>query len=177
MQWVFFPLHPETPAEGRSLDAMFAGRGVDLRAMHQRMADLMRAEGLPYGNRTHTYNSRLAQELGKWADTRGVEGIHDTLYRAYFVENRNIADISELVRLAQSAGLPSDEARDVLMERRFKASVDADWVKSRQYGITGVPTFVCGERGVVGAQPYEELEQLVSAAGAVRSGRGSSPSM
>jgi hypothetical protein len=27
------------------------------------------------------------------------------------------------------------------------------------YGITGVPTFVAGRYGVVGAQPYEVLEQ------------------
>ena len=167
MRWVFFPLHPDTPADGQSLDALFAGRRVDLQAMDQRMAALMRAEGIPYGERTSTYNSRLAQELGKWADTRGVEAIHDAVYRAYFAENRNIGDIEELVRLARSVGLPEDEARDVLMERRFKEAVDADWAKARLYGVTGVPTFVSGKHGVVGAQPYERLEQLVSAAGAV----------
>ena len=106
MRWVFFPLHPDTPAEGQSLDVLFTGRHLDLQAMQQRLADLMRAEGLPYGERTHTYNSRLAQELGKWADTRGVEAIHDVLYRAYFVDNRNISDLDELIRLAQSVGLP-----------------------------------------------------------------------
>jgi predicted DsbA family dithiol-disulfide isomerase len=167
VQWVFFPLHPDTPADGQSLDELFAGRGLDLRAMHQRMAALMRSEGLPYGERTFTYNSRLAQELGKWADTRGVEAIHDAVYRAYFVDNRNIGDVEELVTLAGSVGLPKDEARDVLSERRFRQAVDADWVKSRQYGVTGVPTFVSGEHGVVGAQPYEMLEQLVRAAGAL----------
>ena len=142
--------------------------------MQQRLADLMLAEGLPYGERTHTYNSRLAQELGKWADTRGVEAIHDVLYRAYFVDNRNISDLDELIRLAQSVGLPATEARDVLRERRFKEAVDADWVKSRKYGITGVPTFVSGRHGVVGAQPYDALEQFVSTAGAIRRGRSSS---
>jgi predicted DsbA family dithiol-disulfide isomerase len=39
--------------------------------------------------------------------------------------------------------------------------VDADWKLSRQYGITGVPTFVVGRYGVVGAQPYESLAELV----------------
>ena len=171
MQWVLFPLHPDTPPEGRSLESLFGGRGVDLEAMHRRMADLMRAEGLTYGNRTHTYNSRLAQELGKWADAQGVEAIHDVLYRAYFVDGRNLSDVDELVTLAQSVGLPPGEARDVLLERRFKAEVDADWVKSQQYGVTGVPTFVSGGRVVVGAHPYQILEQLVSAAGATpRSG-------
>ena len=169
MQWVFFPLHPDTPLEGRSLEAMFAGRGVDLQAAHQRMADLMRAEGLPFGDRTLTYSSRLAQELGKWADSRGVDALHDVLYRAYFVDNCNISDIDELVRLAEVVDLPPDEARNVLVERRFKEAVDTDWVKSQQYGITGVPTFVAGQRGVVGAQPYEVLEQLVVTAGATQS--------
>ncbi|HUG76363.1 MAG TPA: DsbA family protein, partial [Burkholderiales bacterium] len=37
--------------------------------------------------------------------------------------------------------------------------------KSRRYGVTGVPTFVIGKRGAVGAQPYEVLEQLVQEAG------------
>ena len=45
-------------------------------------------------------------------------------------------------------------------KRTFKDAVDADWRLSRQYGITGVPTFVAGRRSVVGAQPYEALEQL-----------------
>jgi predicted DsbA family dithiol-disulfide isomerase len=34
-------------------------------------------------------------------------------------------------------------------------------VKSRDYGVTGVPTFVSGGRRVVGAQPYEALVRLV----------------
>ena len=51
-----------------SLKELFAGRDMDLEAMYTRMKSLMNAEGLEYGRRTHTYNSRLAQELGKWAD-------------------------------------------------------------------------------------------------------------
>ncbi len=166
--WVFFPLHPETPPEGRSLEALFADRGVDLEAMHNRMAELMRAEGLSYGQRTHTYNSRLAQELGKWADTQGTETIHDALYRAYFADGRNISDPDELVHVAESVGLPADEARAVLRERRYRQAVDADWTTSAHRGITGVPTFVAGARGVVGAQPYDVLEQLITSAGAAR---------
>jgi predicted DsbA family dithiol-disulfide isomerase len=49
----------------------------------------------------------------------------------------------------------------VLEKRTFKAAVDEDWKLSRQIGVTGVPTFVAGRRGVVGAQPYETLEELV----------------
>jgi predicted DsbA family dithiol-disulfide isomerase len=166
---VHFPLHPGTPAEGRSMAELYAGRNVDPEAMYARMKGLMDAEGLPYGRRTHSYNSRLAQELGKWADTQpGGEAIHDALYRAYFLDARNIGDPEILVEIAQAVGLPAEEARAVLSERRFKDAVDADWAKSHAYGVTGVPTFVAARYGVVGAQPYEVLEQLLDKAGAVR---------
>jgi predicted DsbA family dithiol-disulfide isomerase len=135
------------------------------------MKGLMEAEGLPYGERTHTYNSRLAQELGKWADTQsGGYAIHDAIYKAYFVDGRNIGDPEVLVSLAQSVGLSADAARQVLSERSFQQAVDQDWVRSHQIGVTGVPTFVAAGRGVVGAQPYEVLEQLLEASGAQRRG-------
>jgi predicted DsbA family dithiol-disulfide isomerase len=60
----------------------------------------------------------------------------------------------------------------VVTERRFKAEIDTDWQRSRDYGITGVPTFVAGGRGVVGAQPYATLERLLHMAGAARRNGG-----
>jgi len=165
IEWVHFPLHPETPAEGRSLAELFAGRGVDRTAMHAQMKARMDAEGLPYGERTMTYNSRLAQELGKWADTQpGGEAIHDAMFRAYFVEMRNIGDPAVLLEIVDKLGLSVEGARDVIEKRTFKDAVDQDWALSRQLGVTGVPTFVAGGHGVVGAQPYETLERLVEKA-------------
>jgi predicted DsbA family dithiol-disulfide isomerase len=162
IRWVHFPLHPETPAEGRSLEDLFAGRNYDIEARQREMRSRMAAEGLPYGNRTMTYNSRLAQELGSWADTQpGGEKIHDALFKAYFVDGKNIGDTEELIRIADSVGLDTEKAREVLEKRTFKDEIDQDWAKSRAYGITGVPTFVAGGYGVVGAQPYEALAQLV----------------
>jgi predicted DsbA family dithiol-disulfide isomerase len=130
------------------------------------MAGLMAGEGLPYGERTHTYNSRLAQEVGKWAEAEGRgDAFHEAMFHAYFVAGRNIADIETLAQIAESVGLSADETRAVLATRRFQTAVDADWQRSRDYGITGVPTFVAEGRGVVGAQPYEILERLVVTAG------------
>ena len=135
--------------------------------MHQRMQQLMEVEGLPFSARTHTYNSRLAQELGAWADTQpGGEAIHDALFRAYFVEGRNVSDLDTLVDIAGSVGLRAGEAREVLIGSGFKPAIDRDWDRSRAAGVTGVPTFACGGHQVVGAQPYEVLEQLVVQAGA-----------
>jgi predicted DsbA family dithiol-disulfide isomerase len=166
---VHFPLHPDTPAEGRSMAEFYASRGIDPEAAYRRMKGLMDAEGLPYGKRTHSYNSRLAQELGKWADTVvGGDKLHDALYRAYFVEARNIGDPAVLLDIVKAVGLPVEDARKVLAERPFKDAVDADWARSAQYGITGVPTFVAAGHGVVGAQPYETLEKLLDKVGAPR---------
>ena len=163
IEWVHFPLHPDTPVDGgRALADLFAGRNMDRQAMHAQMKARMDAEGLPYGERTMTYNSRLAQELGKWADTQpGGEALHDALFRAYFVDARDISQPAVLLEIAERVGLPVDGAREVLERRTFKSAVDADWALSRRYGVTGVPTFVVGRQGVVGAQPYEVLEQLV----------------
>jgi predicted DsbA family dithiol-disulfide isomerase len=166
IKWIHFPLHPDTPQEGRSLEDLFAGRGYDIPKMQAQMRARMEAEGLPYGTRTMTYNSRLAQELGAWAETQpGGEAIHDALFRAYFVDARNIGDPEVLIEIAQSVGLDAEKAREVIEKRSFKSAVDADWNKSHQYGVTGVPTFVVGRHGVVGAQPYEALEQLLKQAG------------
>ena len=165
---VHFPLHPETPDEGQSLERLFPGRSAaDIAATQAHLKGLMAAEGLPYGDRTMTYNSRLAQELASYAFTRdGGEGIHDALFRAYFVDGVNIGEIDNLVAIAAQLGLDEDESRVALATRRFRSAVAADWERSRQAGVTGVPTYVAGGREVVGAQPYEVLEKLAMLAGA-----------
>ena len=71
------------------------------------------------------------------------------------------------MEVARSVGLDAEVAREVLAARSFQGAIDADWEKSREYGVTGVPTFVAGGHGVVGAQPYEALEQMLTQAGAL----------
>src|SRR5437667_9803311 len=122
--------------------------------MHAQMKARMDAEGLPYGERTMTYNSRLAQEIGKWADTQpgGGDALHDAFFRAYFVDARDISSPDVILQIVKEVGLPVDDAREVLEQRTFKEAVDKDWALSRAYGITGVPTFVAVRHGGFGAQ-------------------------
>jgi len=149
--------------EGKTLEALFPGR--DLTPMRERMRGLMQEAGLPYGERTHTYNSRLAQELAKWAETRlaseSVDLLHRKLYEAYFVDGKNIADHDVLVALAESVNLEPNEVREVLQSRSFEAEVDSDWQLAYEQGISGVPTFSAKDMVVVGCQPYETLEKFV----------------
>ena len=166
---VHFPLHPDTPAEGREMAGFYRERGLDADQMYKDMKARMEAEGLPYGRRTHTYNSRLAQELAKWAeDIYNPENLEKELYKAYFVNSKNIGDLSILLSVVKSAGLPCKEAEAVIENRTYRLAVDEDWEKSKSYGVSGVPTYIAGGYGVVGAQPYEALEQLINEAGAVK---------
>lgn len=171
LQLVHFPLHPETPAEGRSLRALFQCGPDEITAKNTRMKGLMQAEGLAYSARSHTYNSRLAQEIGSWAETQpGGAAIHDKFFEAYFVHGRNVGDSEVILDVVKSVGLDTEKARAVLSTRSFKAAVDADWAKSRSYGVTGVPTYVSNGQGLVGAQSYDTLHQFMLENGAKQRG-------
>ncbi|MCJ7596298.1 MAG: DsbA family protein, partial [Desulfobacterales bacterium] len=124
MSWVAFPLHPETPEEGLSLEELFAGKDIDVNAVLDRLKRVARQEGLPFGDRRRTYNSRLAQELGKWAESKGHgHEFHMAVFRAYFADNKNIGSIPVLIDIATSVNLPGQEAEKVLESRAFKGSV------------------------------------------------------
>jgi len=167
VRWTAFPLHPETPEEGFTFEELFAGRPIDTKKILSRLRQVADELGLPLAERKKTYNSRLAQELAKWAESKGKGDLfHETLFRAYFAEGKNIGKMEELVTLAKSIGLPEKEAKSVLELRTFKAAVDSDWSRSHALGITAVPTFVADHHGVVGFQSYEVLEQFLEACGA-----------
>ena len=136
--------------------------------MMSRLKMLMDAEGLPFDEgRNMTFNSRLAQELAKWAEGRPEsEPLNIALYQAYFVDGRNIGDMEELMKVVKQVGLPVDQAREMLKQRAMRAAVDADWQHARSIGVTAIPTFAVGMTGVVGAQPYEQLAHLLEHAGA-----------
>lgn len=162
IRWTAFPLHPNTPEEGLALEKLFADRSVDINQMMARLKQVANEVGLPLGERKKAYNSRLAQELGKWAESKGKgDEFHNAVFRAYFVDGKNIGNIPELVDLAKSVDLHGKEAQKVLETRAFKEAVDLDWSRAYAMGVTAVPTFVINNRAAVGAQPYEVLEELM----------------
>ena len=162
IKWTAFPLHPETPAEGLTLEELFAGRPVDI---NQVLANLNRTAkdlGLPFGKRERTFNSRLAQELGKLAEKQGRgEQFHLAAFRAYFVDGLNIGLQSTLVELGESVGLSAGQVLEALEKRTFEEAVDQDWKRSHQLGVKAVPTFIINGMSLVGAQPYGKLVELL----------------
>ena len=162
LRWTVFPLHPETPEEGIELAELFAGREEQIAAMQARLRQLAEAEGMPLAERTRTFNSRRAQELGKWAEAQGKgDPYRKAVYRAFFVEGRNIARMDELMRIAEAVGLPGDGAREVVTAGSFAAAVDADWQRARELGITAVPSHICAGNRLVGFAPYEDFVRLI----------------
>ena len=125
--------------------------------------------GLPFGPRSTTYNSRLAQELGLWAEDQGKgEPFHMAAFHAYFADGLNLAKHPVLLDLVRKVGLPEDEAQNVLNSRSYREQVDRDWADSRFKAINAVPTFVMQQHKLVGAQSYEALVELVSQYGAAK---------
>lgn len=162
LRWSVFPLHPETPVEGRELSDLFAGREAMIRDMQARLQQIAAVEGLPLTERSRTYNSRLAQELGKWAEKQGKgDQFRQAVYRAYFVDGVNIALFEELLQIAAAVGLPADETRSVLTERSFAPAVDADWQRAMDLRISAVPTHLFGEKRLAGFATYEDFVQLI----------------
>jgi predicted DsbA family dithiol-disulfide isomerase len=155
-----FPLHSSTPQEGLLLSELL--RGVDLNAVHQRLYALMDELGLEYGNRDRTYNSRLAQELGMWADTQaGGSKLHGLIYRRYFVKNENIAEPAVLLDVVREAGMDVDAAKQVLDERSFSGAVDDGWERAKRFQVTGVPTFIANSYQFSGFQPLDEMQRFI----------------
>ena len=169
VKWTAFPLHPETPPEGLTLEELFAGRPINIKQALAHLSKTAKDLGLPFGKRERTFNSRLAQELGKLAEAQGCgEQFHMATFRAYFADGLNIGLESTLVDLGLSVGLSKEQILEALQERTYEEAVDKDWKRSYQLGIKAVPTFMMNTMSLVGAQPYEKLVQLMNGNGVVK---------
>lgn len=162
IHWTAFPLNPSVPPEGYLLADYYASRNLDMEERIGHMRRVADQLGLPFGKREMIYNSRLAQEVGKWAEKNGHgEDFHRALFKAYFADGKNIAEAKTLEAIGAELGLDKTEIREIIVSRGFRAEVDEDWQRARQLGINAVPTFVLNETSLVGAQPYKNLSKFV----------------
>jgi len=148
------------------LEQLFAGRRINIPEMLQRLEQAAARHGLPFGERRMSFNSRRAQEAAKWAESHGkADAFHNAVFRAYFVDGKNLHEIETLAAAAESVGLKGVDLEAVLQSKTFKAAVDRDWLRSHHLGITAVPTFRMNEENLVGAQPYDQLAAFMTAQG------------
>jgi predicted DsbA family dithiol-disulfide isomerase len=168
LKYVYFPLHPETPLAGMTLEQLFAGRGMDVAAAQQQLRTMMREAGLDYGPRTHTYNSSPAQQLAKYialldteTGTASEEPFREEVFLAYFARGENIAKRESLQKICHRIGRKDIDIETALSDSPAAQEVNADWEYCRKMNVTGVPAFRFGEQWVHGCQGVTSLESLI----------------
>ena len=172
MEHCAFELHPGIPPEGQKVPWP-AERLAAARAHFEQVAN---AEGLPYGTRTHWYNSVPAHEAALWADEHGNgEAFRRAVYPAYFADGLNIGSVDVLVILADSLQLDSADLQSAVQDGRYRERVNEQFEFARAAGVTGVPAYIAGQYSMVGAQPYEIFQRLIETAQAENGTQPPSP--
>lgn len=163
-----FPFHSDTPEDGVSLNVYFSDDPFVIKERMRNLKETAKGLGLPFGSPKMIYNGRSAQELGLWAESKDKgDAFLQALYKAYFVDGKNIAKIPVLADIAASVGLPVENVAKVLDAGAFKENVDRDWALAEEMNILVLPTFVMNRDRLVGAQPYHKLQRLVEKNGVV----------
>ncbi len=168
IEWHPFQLNPTMPEAGMDrreyLETKFGGKENAIR-VYSRIAEAAEAAGLEidFEAMQRTPNTVNAHRLIHWAGLEGRQtAVVSRLFKAYFVEGKDIGDRDTLLDIAEGCGL--DRA---MTERLFDSDADADDIRARdnharERGVTGVPTFVVANQHVLpGAQPPELWEKVI----------------
>jgi predicted DsbA family dithiol-disulfide isomerase len=125
--------------------------------------------GLTMVDRDWVSNSLAALEAAEYAREQGqFDPFHRAVFDAYFAEGRDIGKLDVLQDVARGVGLDADGMTRALEDGRFRERVAEDVDLAARIGITGVPTFIIGNRAIVGAQPYEVFENVMELLGQPR---------
>jgi len=156
--------HPEPVLE--MLARKYGGSEDQVRTMEQRVADLAKAEGLPYTSDRITINTFNAHRLIAAAAEQGIGlQVLNALQRGHFSGEVDLSDDDALVATASAAGLGEERAREVLASDEFADAVRADQAQARAYGVSGVPfTVVGGRYAIPGAAAAEQYEHVLRTA-------------
>jgi predicted DsbA family dithiol-disulfide isomerase len=169
IEWHPFQLNPDMPSEGMGrrayLEGKFGGKEGAVRA-YAPVVESAEKAGLKinFEGMQRTPNTLNAHRLIHWA---GIEGRQtaavSALFKAYFVDTRDIGDTEVLSDIADSIEMDAAVvARLLSTEEDAKDISDRD-AHSRKMGINSVPTFIIGGRHAVpGAQPPELWAQVIA---------------
>jgi predicted DsbA family dithiol-disulfide isomerase len=110
-----------------------------------------------------TPNTINAHRLIGLAGRAGVQDpVVEALFRAYFLEGRDIGDLGVLAEIGVAAGLEGKVLRDYLAGTDDVERVKNEDATARKMGIQGVPCFIFNRKyAVSGAQEPEVLLQVM----------------
>lgn len=162
IEWHPFQLNPDMPAGGMDrrayLEGKFGGKEGAVKAYAPVVAHAEKA-GLTINldAMQKTPNTIDAHRLIHWA---GIEErqtfVVDLLFKAYFVDGRDIGDHEVLADIADTAEMDAGVVTKLLGSDNDVADIRKRDTHSREMGVSSVPTFiVANQHAVPGAQPAE----------------------
>ncbi len=168
IEWHPFQLNPDMPAEGVDrrayLEGKFGGKEGAVRA-YAPVVEHAEAAGLTinFEAMKRTPNTLNAHRLIHWA---GIEGRQtaavSALFKAYFVDARDIGDTEVLADVADSIEMDAAVVTRLLGTQEDAQSIRDRDSHSRSMGVNSVPTFiVAGQHAVPGAQPPELWAKVI----------------
>lgn len=167
-----FELNPAMGAEGQDIEEHLAEKYGASPAQLAGTREAIRERGAALGfdfrmaARSRIYNTRDAHRLLHWADEAFGGAVQRTLkvglLKAYFTDCRNVSDPAVLLEQAVAAGLPEDQARELLASRRYDTDVVEAEAQVHAQGIHAVPAIIVNQRHLIqGGQSVEVFEQLL----------------
>jgi predicted DsbA family dithiol-disulfide isomerase len=168
IHWNPFQLNPDMPKEGRDRMAYRAkkfGSVERARELDERVAGAAAAVGLQFRQdlMLRTPNTLDAHRLIWFAGSEGVQdAVMETVFKAYFIEGRDIGDRDVLTDCAVEAGMNRASVADFLAsETAAKEMLAADRA-AREAGVNGVPSFFLDGYGLFsGAMPAETMAEAL----------------
>ena len=160
--WRAFQLNPDMPPEGMERRAYLAAKfGGDAHAdrLYANVAEAGATVDIPFAfdRIRRTPNTRDAHRLIRHAAAEErADAMVEALFRAYFIDGRDIGDPGVLAAIAGETGLDAGEAGRWLASPAEREEVIAEDRGARRLGINAVPCFVFERQyAVSGAQDAE----------------------
>ncbi len=171
VRWRPYQLDPTIPEGGLDraeyMERKF-GRNGRLKSIHDHLVRLGAEVGIRFAfdKIGHAPNTLDAHRLIRWAGSAGGQReVVDRLFRAYFVEGRDVGDRAVLLDVAAVSGLDADIVDKLLAEGADADAVRREIAEAKAIGVTGVPFFIfAGRVGVAGAQDIPFLRRAMAQA-------------
>lgn len=167
--WHSFQLDPQlkTQPERDPYEFFAEAKQIPLtqvKAMHQHALQAGKMAGIDFNfDESKVANSYRGHLLIQYAKTKGLgDEMKELMFKAQFIEGKNIDDPATLLEIGKQAGFTEDEINIALASDDLAHAISQDGLMARQLGINAVPFFVFNDKyGVSGAQqPALFLEVL-----------------
>lgn len=171
VRWRPFQLDPSTPVEGvdrkTHLEQKF-GSLEKLKPVQAALEAAGREVGIAFNFEgiARTPNTLNSHRLIRWAHSLGLQDeIVEGLFRAYFVEGKDIGDTQVLAQIGDVVGMDGELVEELLNSDADVESVTQQDSMARKFGVQGVPSFLLGGRTLVmGAEDAETLASMIDRA-------------